>query len=51
MLLISRDSEHVQGWPDDTFAEQVDVKPGGLERCTRALTAEARWSLDDVTWG
>ena len=29
MLLISRDSEHLQVWPDDVFAEQADVKPGG----------------------
>jgi hypothetical protein len=29
MLLISRDSEHLQVWPDDAFAEQADVKPGG----------------------
>ena len=26
MLLILRDSEHLQVWPDDAFAEQVDMK-------------------------
>jgi hypothetical protein len=32
MLLISRNSEHVQVWVDVAFAEQVDVKPAGLAR-------------------
>jgi hypothetical protein len=26
MLLISRDLEHLQVWPDDDFTEQVDVR-------------------------
>jgi hypothetical protein len=30
MLLILRDSEHIQVWLDYVFAEQVDVKPGGF---------------------
>jgi hypothetical protein len=46
MLLILRDSEHVQVWLDYVFAEQVDVKPGGFVCSVACMPANSQRQFD-----